>query len=175
MGDYIPKEELAKFMASCGNTQLQQQVRHQRPQLQGSPPPWGPVAPWHCQTCSTGFGMVEHGVEHQLCRHRAAEACAECGTGAILHRHIVKRDSDEAHSAAGTAAQVEAKAAIGADNIGHKLLQKMGWKEGKGIGAREDGNAAPSRCCRCCCGAEAGYAGLGSTGPWNGPGDRRPL
>lgn len=26
MGDYIPKEELAKFMAKCGNTELQQQV-----------------------------------------------------------------------------------------------------------------------------------------------------
>jgi hypothetical protein len=30
MGDYIPKEELAKFMAQCGNTQLQQQVSHQQ-------------------------------------------------------------------------------------------------------------------------------------------------
>ena len=38
---------------------------------------------------------------------------------------------------------MEARAAIGADNIGHKLLQKMGWKEGKGIGAKEDGRTAP--------------------------------
>jgi splicing factor 4 len=38
---------------------------------------------------------------------------------------------------------VEAQSAIGADNIGHKLLQKMGWKEGKGIGAKEDGRTAP--------------------------------
>lgn len=27
MADYIPKEELAKFMAACGNTTLAQQVR----------------------------------------------------------------------------------------------------------------------------------------------------
>jgi splicing factor 4 len=39
--------------------------------------------------------------------------------------------------------QVEAQSAIGSDNIGHKLLQKMGWKEGKGIGAKEDGRTAP--------------------------------
>eukprot|EP00879_Flechtneria_rotunda_P009876 GHRR01010328.1.p1 GENE.GHRR01010328.1~~GHRR01010328.1.p1 ORF type:complete len:422 (+),score=187.27 GHRR01010328.1:388-1653(+) len=41
------------------------------------------------------------------------------------------------------AQQVEAQSAIGADNIGHKLLQKMGWKEGQGIGAKEDGRTAP--------------------------------
>lgn len=39
--------------------------------------------------------------------------------------------------------QVEAKSSIGADNIGHKLLAKMGWKEGKGMGAKEDGRTAP--------------------------------
>lgn len=39
--------------------------------------------------------------------------------------------------------QVEAKASIGADNVGHKLLQKMGWKEGKGIGAKGDGRTVP--------------------------------
>lgn len=27
MDDFIPKEELAKFMAKCGDKQLQQQVR----------------------------------------------------------------------------------------------------------------------------------------------------
>jgi splicing factor 4 len=39
--------------------------------------------------------------------------------------------------------QVEAQSSIGADNVGHKLLQKMGWKEGKGIGAKGDGRTAP--------------------------------
>lgn len=27
--------------------------------------------------------------------------------------------------------------------MGHKLLQKMGWQEGKGIGAKNDGRTAP--------------------------------
>eukprot|EP00878_Enallax_costatus_P009432 GHUV01009857.1.p1 GENE.GHUV01009857.1~~GHUV01009857.1.p1 ORF type:complete len:379 (+),score=144.97 GHUV01009857.1:202-1338(+) len=63
LDDFIPKEELAKFMAQCGDKQLQQQV--------------------------------------------------------------------------------EQETAIGADNIGHKLLQKMGWKEGQGIGAKGNGRTAP--------------------------------
>lgn len=33
--------------------------------------------------------------------------------------------------------------AIGADNIGHKLLSKMGWKEGQGIGTTGTGITAP--------------------------------
>lgn len=32
---------------------------------------------------------------------------------------------------------------IGADNIGHKLLSKMGWKEGEGLGAGGAGAVAP--------------------------------
>jgi splicing factor 4 len=63
MDDFIPKEELAKFMAKCGDKQLQEQE--------------------------------------------------------------------------------EAETAIGADNIGHKLLQKMGWKQGQGIGAKSDGITVP--------------------------------
>lgn len=30
---------------------------------------------------------------------------------------------------------MEKRKAIGADNIGHKLLSKMGWKEGEAVGA----------------------------------------
>ena len=30
---------------------------------------------------------------------------------------------------------IEKKNAIQSDNIGHKLLSKMGWREGEGIGA----------------------------------------
>ncbi|KIZ02170.1 splicing factor 4 [Monoraphidium neglectum] len=32
---------------------------------------------------------------------------------------------------------------LGADNIGHKLMQKMGWKEGQGLGGSNQGAAAP--------------------------------
>lgn len=39
--------------------------------------------------------------------------------------------------------ELEQKKAIQADNIGHKLLQKMGWREGQGIGATGTGITAP--------------------------------
>ncbi|KAK4414433.1 SURP and G-patch domain-containing protein 1-like protein [Sesamum alatum] len=35
------------------------------------------------------------------------------------------------------------KAKIQADNIGHRLLSKMGWKEGEGLGSSKSGIAAP--------------------------------
>jgi splicing factor 4 len=57
---------------------------------------------------------------------------------------------------------VESKSAIGADNIGHKLLQKMGWKEGKGVGAREDGNAAPVAAAAAAAGLKQDTLGLGA-------------
>ncbi|KAE8038205.1 hypothetical protein FH972_010737 [Carpinus fangiana] len=36
-----------------------------------------------------------------------------------------------------------AKAKIQADNVGHKLLSKMGWKEGEGLGSSRNGIADP--------------------------------
>ncbi|GMH38525.1 hypothetical protein BSKO_06409 [Bryopsis sp. KO-2023] len=38
---------------------------------------------------------------------------------------------------------LEEQAKIGADNIGHKLLSRMGWKEGEGLGAQGKGIAKP--------------------------------
>lgn len=35
------------------------------------------------------------------------------------------------------------KAGIGEDNIGNKLLQKMGWSEGRGLGKAGQGITAP--------------------------------
>lgn len=58
--------------------------------------------------------------------------------------------------------QVEAQTAIGADNIGHKLLQKMGWKEGKGIGAKETGQTAPVAVAAAAAGMKQDTLGLGA-------------
>ncbi|KAK3127971.1 hypothetical protein QOZ80_7AG0580820 [Eleusine coracana subsp. coracana] len=66
MGDFIPQEELEKFMASCNDVAAQ----------------------------------------------KAAKEAAE-------------------------------KAKIQADNIGHKLLSKMGWREGEGLGSEKRGRADP--------------------------------
>lgn len=36
-----------------------------------------------------------------------------------------------------------AKAGIGGDNIGNKLLQKMGWSHGQGLGKSNQGRTDP--------------------------------
>ena len=41
------------------------------------------------------------------------------------------------------AKRIEEQSKIQPDNIGHKLLSKMGWKEGSGLGASASGMAAP--------------------------------
>ena len=43
------------------------------------------------------------------------------------------------------AQKVADKAKIQADNVGHKLLSKMGWKEGEGLGSSRKGIADPIR------------------------------
>ncbi|CAA6661585.1 unnamed protein product [Spirodela intermedia] len=42
-----------------------------------------------------------------------------------------------------SAKEAAEKAKIQADNVGHKLLSKMGWKEGEGLGSSRSGRAEP--------------------------------
>lgn len=54
---------------------------------------------------------------------------------------LLAKGGDEAAKAAAEA--MERKNAISSDNIGHKLLSKMGWKEGEAVGASKTGITAP--------------------------------
>lgn len=57
-----------------------------------------------------------------------------------LDKFLAKCDDVAAVKATKEAAE---KAKIQADNVGHKLLSKMGWKEGEGIGSSRKGMADP--------------------------------
>lgn len=57
-----------------------------------------------------------------------------------LDKFLAKCDDVAALKATKEAAE---KAKIQADNVGHKLLSKMGWKEGEGIGSSRKGMADP--------------------------------
>ncbi|XP_010523679.1 PREDICTED: SURP and G-patch domain-containing protein 1-like protein [Tarenaya hassleriana] len=57
-----------------------------------------------------------------------------------LEKFLAKCNDTGAQQAAKEAAE---KAKIQADNVGHKLLSKMGWKEGEGIGSSRKGMADP--------------------------------
>ncbi|ESR52216.1 SURP and G-patch domain-containing protein 1-like protein [Citrus sinensis] len=62
----------------------------------------------------------------------------------IPHEELEKFLSACNDAAARKAAKEAAeKAKIQADNIGHKLLSKMGWKEGEGLGSSKSGIANP--------------------------------
>jgi G-patch domain len=65
-----------------------------------------------------------------------------------------KDERSQAHAEA-----LEQRNKIGADNVGHRMLQKMGWKEGQGLGAGGSGIAAPVTAT----GATDGKHGLGTT------------
>ena len=51
------------------------------------------------------------------------------------------------------------RAGIGQDNIGNKLLQKMGWSEGSGLGRAGQGRVDPVEARR-----RSATAGLGASG-----------
>jgi hypothetical protein len=53
----------------------------------------------------------------------------------FLSLFLTRWASSPLFRAQAAAEHLEKKNAIQADNVGHKLLQKMGWKEGEGIGA----------------------------------------
>ncbi|KAL2478512.1 SURP and G-patch domain-containing protein 1-like protein [Forsythia ovata] len=57
-----------------------------------------------------------------------------------LEKFLTSCDDVAAQKAAKEAAE---KIKIQADNVGHKLLSKMGWKEGEGLGSSNSGIAAP--------------------------------
>ncbi|CAH2064336.1 unnamed protein product, partial [Thlaspi arvense] len=57
-----------------------------------------------------------------------------------LDKFLAKCNDAAAQKATKEAAE---KAKIQADNVGHKLLSKMGWKEGEGIGSSRKGMADP--------------------------------
>ncbi|XXG48637.1 hypothetical protein AAC387_Pa02g3029 [Persea americana] len=57
-----------------------------------------------------------------------------------LEKFLANCNDAAAQKAAKEAAE---KAKIQADNVGHKLLSKMGWKEGEGLGSSRSGRADP--------------------------------
>lgn len=57
-----------------------------------------------------------------------------------LEKFLANCNDVAAHKAAREAAE---KSKIQADNVGHKLLSKMGWKEGEGLGSSKTGIADP--------------------------------
>ena len=57
-----------------------------------------------------------------------------------LAKFLAKSGSEEAKA---QAEALEAASRIQSDNVGHRLLSQMGWKEGQGLGAQGKGMAAP--------------------------------
>ena len=62
----------------------------------------------------------------------------------LLFQEKYLKALDETSSAAASAAPAETGKAkvIGGDNLGNKMLQRMGWKEGLGLGKSNQGRTS---------------------------------
>lgn len=68
-------------------------------------------------------------VSNQGYKDRAAERRNQLGTDTNTNQ--------------ATTSKASVHVAIGESNVGHKMLQKMGWKQGQGLGKKEEGITEP--------------------------------
>ena len=73
------------------------------------------------------------------CRYRAKERREKHGISAPPLREYEKAYS----SSSNQPAQSKPEEPIGSSNVGNKLMQAMGWKEGEGLGKSKQGITAP--------------------------------
>lgn len=91
---------------------------------------------------------VVSGLGFQVVDARLAAPRGDAYTNAYLQRlEWEGRDGPAADSDGDDEPTVRASldTAIPADNVGYKLLQKMGWNAGKGLGRNEDGACGAGR------------------------------
>ena len=90
-------------------------------------------------TLSCEKGKVCHKMWNPPCsgKHAAAQDFIPPDEMARL---LAQSNSETAQA---QAAALEEQQRIQADNVGHRMLQAMGWKEGQGLGAQGKGMAAP--------------------------------
>ncbi len=92
----------------------------------------GPGPPHSTRTQPSGTSVQHGGSLHTAARRLAA---AEA---------VINAQWRSAQAAASTAAgAARAGPRLSGDNIGYRLLQRAGWKEGHGLGSQEQGRIAP--------------------------------
>merc|ERR1711974_397742 len=88
--------------------------------------------------------------DQQVCRDRAKERRLKYGEDDEMQKRAAKNKQKymkamerQAAAAAGPPVQaVSEKKSIGGDNLGNKMLQRMGWKEGLGLGNDNQGRTS---------------------------------